>query len=898
MAKITQDVRPTNDPSYIGMSREPDRQHPNKSLGVLFEGIGDGIAGIANVMDNENQVRISDELYNGVDPIRNAQGVDTAVGVDGDLWGVGRQGTREVVIGEERYPLTRMNKPPNADVMDRSVATLTEAWRQGKVSDTAYYSRLESLSRQVRSRYPGYREVIDQKIQQITGVNPANALRREVLQEYNQKAQAARSAMDDEQKFYEKHLEDLPADFEKRKQSGNPYSYAEVRQYVGEKVRERQEVTDIKSNLELQAKRNTLSKEQAVDGARDIVDKMSNRLFRESSTAAGWKEFENRVFEASKNGTKLTPEQQQQFETELNRFKASYELAFDSQMSRTEFGGRSLRAIIGDENEVKKLREGYMARWDTMKNMLLNGEYGLFGAAMRDVEARQNYTYRDLVGKTPILEKLGALSRIPGGKEIAQGIMASRPDILDPIIKNMLNSHVVDRATGSASFTSQLDELRKYKGKGTTNQFSTAIDEAVRGVTDPNSPEVRRGHAKALYGPAEVGTLEKFQPDDQVKVFTRLVNPKVTQALKDDPESFKLYSQWADKQFSALMTTQMRMVKDTNQNKGLYEIQWDEATKSFLPQLTPAGQKMMQDAISGRSGAAGRAFIGIGGQPNFQGMMGRDWDVLTQLNDGIRGYSSVLEAEKKPVTQTLMRKLDEVSPSAPEGSLFDKAWNAIFNSTQPKNETGTTDQLMQKRLQEKGKTPLKKTSDAGGYIDIDGEGTQFVRRTASGEDVGGTSDLADAVSPASFFGPDVNVRELPAGMRNNNPGNIKYVGQGDALGPSKNTDQGDPQAVYSSPLAGMTAAVKLALKKNRGGKDTVDSLIAGKGGWTPGNRAAAANIAAAMNISPDDPIDLNDPMTMKRFIRGLVKQEHGPSHKLYKDDLISAAVSRVLGEDA
>lgn len=748
MAKITQDVRPTNDPSYIGASREPDRQHPNKSLGILFEGIGEGIAGVANVMDNENQVRITDELYNGVDPIRNAQGVDTAIATDGDLWGQGRQGTREVVTGEERYPLTRLNRPPNAEVMDRSVATLTEAWKQGKVSDTAYYSRLESLSRQVRSRYPGYREQIDQKIQQITGVNPANALRREVLQEYNTKAQAARSAMDDEQKFYERHLEDLPADFEKRKQSGNPYSYTEVRQYVGEKVRERQEITDIKSSMELDSKRKTLSKEQAVDGARDIVDRVSNRLFRESSTAAGWKDFEKRVLEASKNGTKLTPEDQQKFETELNRFRAAYELAFDNTISETKYGQRSLRAHIADENEVKKLREGYMARWEVMKNALLDGQMGVFGAAQRAIEAEQTYGYRKLVPTGSLLDKLAIIGKVPGGKEAAAALMA-RSEVFGPVLDTILNTQIADRVSGEGSFKSQLGDLRKIKGTGNKNQFSTAIDEAVRGVTDPNSPEVRQGHAKALYGPAEAGTLEAFAKDDQVKVYTRLVNPNVTNALKNDPEAFKMYSEWAGKSFVGLMTTHMQMVDRTNKSGGLYQIQWDEATKSFLPQLTPDGQKMMTEAKSGRLMSAGRNFIGIGGAPDYQKIMGRDWDVLTQFNDGLRGYKSVLEAEKKPVAQTIMQQMDTVVGKAQEGTLFDKMWNGLFNSTQPQ-DNATTEQQMQKRLQEKDTTSQPKPQKSSSLIDMDGNDTQFayadLKPVSAFVDEGDAGQMIEAVN--------------------------------------------------------------------------------------------------------------------------------------------------------
>jgi len=138
--------------------------------------------------------------------------------------------------------------------------------------------------------------------------------------------------------------------------------------------------------------------------------------------------------------------------------------------------------------------------------------------------------------------------------------------------------------------------------------------------------------------------------------------------------------------------------------------------------------------------------------------------------------------------------------------------------------------------------------------------------------------------------------KLPAGMRNNNPGNIKFAGQRDAVGPSVNTDQGDPQAVYGSPEAGMRAMYNLLLKKYQSGKVTPNQMIAGNMGWTPGNYQAAANAARYAGIGPDDDIRLTDPNSAARFMRGLMRQEHGNSSGLYTDDMIARAVGGSVPE--
>lgn len=134
---------------------------------------------------------------------------------------------------------------------------------------------------------------------------------------------------------------------------------------------------------------------------------------------------------------------------------------------------------------------------------------------------------------------------------------------------------------------------------------------------------------------------------------------------------------------------------------------------------------------------------------------------------------------------------------------------------------------------------------------------------------------------------------LPAGMRNNNPGNIKYVGQRvpGIVGPSENTDQGDPQAVFDTPESGFRAMYNLLAKKYAGGKITANDIIAGKGGWTPGNYQAAANVARAVGIRPDQDINFDDPQMAARFMRGLVLQEHGKASDLYPDSMIVSAIS-------
>ena len=137
---------------------------------------------------------------------------------------------------------------------------------------------------------------------------------------------------------------------------------------------------------------------------------------------------------------------------------------------------------------------------------------------------------------------------------------------------------------------------------------------------------------------------------------------------------------------------------------------------------------------------------------------------------------------------------------------------------------------------------------------------------------------------------------LPAGMRNNNPGNIIFARQADALGPSVNRDNNgkSPQAVYATPEAGMAAMFQLALKKYDAGKKSAADLISAPGGWTPGNPQAGANIAAAMGLKPGDDMNLRDPAQLAKFARALITQEQGKPGQAYSDQMIASVAADVL----
>ena len=134
-----------------------------------------------------------------------------------------------------------------------------------------------------------------------------------------------------------------------------------------------------------------------------------------------------------------------------------------------------------------------------------------------------------------------------------------------------------------------------------------------------------------------------------------------------------------------------------------------------------------------------------------------------------------------------------------------------------------------------------------------------------------------------------------SGMRARNLGNIGFFGQHEAglVGPSNSRDVDHSIAMYATQEDGIRAAARLALRKYQGGMRDTASLIAGRGGWTPGalGPGASVNVARAMGLTNRDDLHLDQPAQMHKFLRGLAMQEHGKAGAFYSDKMIDDALA-------
>ena len=135
--------------------------------------------------------------------------------------------------------------------------------------------------------------------------------------------------------------------------------------------------------------------------------------------------------------------------------------------------------------------------------------------------------------------------------------------------------------------------------------------------------------------------------------------------------------------------------------------------------------------------------------------------------------------------------------------------------------------------------------------------------------------------------------DIPRGLRNRNPGNLRHSHAVRWLGEIEPDAQGFCR--FDSDRHGIRAvALDIATKSRRDGLHTVDGIVAR---YAPPSENPTgnyvANVAAALGVKSDQAIDLTDPGTLVTFVKAVIRQECGAVP--YPLDLIAIAVRDALG---
>src|SRR5882724_4918033 len=189
MAEFNPQISPLTE-NFKDYSRIVEAPHiaPGTSTGTMLETIGKGIGGAFKIADDFMQQKVKNEATEGVDAIRDitTRTLETATQPQSVVPGPAETGDGTKVADPSLLDTNAAADVPEAiDGGLKRIGTLTNArMATSGRNDTIYVQQLNSLAKNLRAQYPGYRSYIDEQISSMTGMNPANAYVNSLLADY------------------------------------------------------------------------------------------------------------------------------------------------------------------------------------------------------------------------------------------------------------------------------------------------------------------------------------------------------------------------------------------------------------------------------------------------------------------------------------------------------------------------------------------------------------------------------------------------------------------------------------------------------------------------------------------------------------------------------------------
>lgn len=479
------------------------------------------------------------------------------------------------------------------------LAVMKQAVNQGAYMESNYVGALDATARKLRSRYPGYRDHIDETMKQLTGMDPANALVRELRQD----AQAVLNVKDNTEA---KRLEIL-------KSMKNPPVGAEGMTY--------QQL--LPHYLQTKREDYALEHKQAVIATQTAADKYDGKIIAEDA-ATSWGKV---VDGLTKRAHPLVGATLGQLEDMTNRFntgdpnairdpkelgtamqllnKAAVELEgqFQSFMTtpRQHLKGKSYSMVLGDE-KVKEIKANQVDNIIGLyRTAFTDGSVGIFKHAAQINEIMKDTEMQRALGD-PVLRSAHGLSKAFGPAAI-DIIMSKDPRVLNSFQQSMKQHMLTSMGKAEKPVTSLQEEVEKAKAKGeevTPALIQSTIEKSTKLIAGEGAlPTADRAKLiDSLYGARNetfLGTVNgdpKYgaKPSDPQRVFNMMANTEMAKAIskfsKDsgDPSHWEKYQRWVIKQTYALNTASINTVATSMRNAPAVNITFNP--QSFQFQVT------------------------------------------------------------------------------------------------------------------------------------------------------------------------------------------------------------------------------------------------------------------------------------------------------------------------
>lgn len=473
-------------------------------------------------------------------------------------------------------------------------------YRAGRINDRHYWAQMENIARATRSRYPGYREYIDNVISDITGGTPANVLQRQISSE-------AEKGMDDSSKKtfqiwkeYSQAGYALPENYtqmgldQAMRYTNNTYAID------GKQKRDMQALED-------QAKTGNLTSETAAATARSGFWTGVAREYQPQIN-----QLDADIKELISSGRTPDPAAMKQMEERLATLRGTLASRYRQMLlSRPDIYG-----VIKPETRDAELQsiDKYVANIGTN---IRSGNYELASSSANQLKLMTDIRAVELANSIPIALDIAAYNQLGGQAAVSQYFSTPNPDgnntilgdfgkqIYDYQKKRLVNPNLPSDSTPVVSAIDKIanadEKLIPRKEKAVA--IKDLVEKNIGVLVHPESSlATKERAAENWFGEGNQDFLKAFNPknsNDLMKdtgmtrhqMFMSLNSPAVAKTMGElrtssarGEELYQNYQDWRTYNFYALYKQELDTMKTIPVTDQTMNIQFDAETGKIIPQ--------------------------------------------------------------------------------------------------------------------------------------------------------------------------------------------------------------------------------------------------------------------------------------------------------------------------
>ena len=569
-------------------------------VGTLFE------AGV-NFADKSIKTSITDKVHENLDQIYDEFGV-------GDVALNGRS----------------LNEPPptpsEINTSIKNLNMLKASADKGVANPNNVQARVESVARQLRAKYPGHRDYVDQEISKVNGGSPANEIIRNLTAEA--KALAAKGNSEETHRlglikeYNDKGI--LQPGWEKQSFNDLINNHAPLLRQIQARQTEKADIEIAKGNGELVDRKIEISARNVVE---DKLSEATNLLI--NPTGKSYNDLNTLLTRSVENPASLSEEEQANLRARMAEYKNKIIQSTNAALTE-QFGG----------NISAKTREDALAPINNhikgLEDALTNKDVGTLYAITHRLEDKK--TRDDLTLLThPVLGMSAAYQRNLG-PEAASLFLQNNARLKTARDKSIF----ADSVTKSFSMqnTSLVERIKAATESGADDPKAVGdalLKHHIDVLLSPTSKaEGVIQAAKNLYGSDNASFLSQLKADKRELVYNRLTSPEVFSKMKQlkdagDKTTYDNYVGWTKNAMPSLFKSSADELSKLVTNTTI-PIHFDDKSGQFsvAPDAKTTGKNLFGNNYGSEVDVIGRSSL----QP-----------AIDKMNSSLRGILPIMKEE-------------------------------------------------------------------------------------------------------------------------------------------------------------------------------------------------------------------------------------------------------------